>query len=115
MLPTRLHSLLVSKGLVTPPQSSHRLAASLREVQQGLDRAVEAADTKLLKMAGVPENLLEDVGDIEKYLSELTGDLGTTLTVPLNQVKENLPVWIPAISKEIHNVEEATQALHAAS
>ena len=49
---------------------------------------VEEADAKLLKMAGAPENLLEDVGDIEKYLSELTGDLGTTLTVPLEQVKE---------------------------
>ena len=83
----------------------------LREAQCGLDKAVEAADTKFLMMAGSPENLLEDVGDIEKYLSELTGDLGTTLTVPLEQVKENLPVWIPAISKEIHNVEEATQAL----
>ena len=69
------------------------------------------SDTKLLKMAGVPENLMEDVGDIEKYLSELTGDLGTTLTVPLEQVKENLPAWKPAIAKEIHNVEEATQAL----
>ena len=84
---------------------------TLREAQQGLDRAVEAADTKLLKMAGVPENLMEDVGDIETYLSELTGDLGTTLTVPLEQVKENLPAWKPAIAKEIHNVEETTQAL----
>ena len=32
------------------------------EAQRGLDRAVEEADVKLLKMAGVPENLLEDVG-----------------------------------------------------
>ena len=83
----------------------------LREVQQELDKATEVADTKLLKIAGVPDNVLEDVGDIEKYLSELAGDLGTTLTVPLEQVKENLPAWTPAISKEIHNVEEATQAL----
>ncbi|CAE7425577.1 GIP, partial [Symbiodinium pilosum] len=83
----------------------------LRDVQRGLDSAVEAADARFLKMAGSPENLLEDVGDIEKYLSELPGDLGTTLTVPLEQVKENLPTWTPAISKEIHNVEEATQAL----
>ena len=82
----------------------------LREAQQGLDRAVEAADTKLLKMAGAPENLLEDVGDIEKHLSELTGDLGTTLTVPLEQVKENLPAWKPAISKDIHNVEDVKGA-----
>ena len=47
----------------------------LYEAQRGLDKAVEEADAKLLKMAGAPENLLEDVGDIEKYLSEL-GRLG---------------------------------------
>ena len=83
----------------------------LQDVQRGLDRAVEVADAKFLKMAGSPEGLLEDIGDIEEYLSGLPGDLGTTITVPLEQVKENLPIWIPAISKELHNVEETTQAL----
>ena len=79
----------------------------LRDAQRGIDRAAEAADAKFLMMAGSPENLLEDVGDIEKYLSELSGDLGTTITVPLEQVKDHMPKWIPAISKELNNVEEA--------
>ena len=39
--------------------------------------------------------------DVEKYLRELEGDLQVVLTVPLEQVKRNLQLWIPAIDKEL--------------
>ncbi|OLQ06917.1 Copia protein [Symbiodinium microadriaticum] len=39
--------------------------------------------------------------DVEKYLRELEGDLQVVLTVPLEQVKRNLQLWVPAIDKEL--------------
>ncbi|CAE7577689.1 RE1 [Symbiodinium sp. CCMP2456] len=42
-----------------------------------------------------------DVEDIEKHLSELEGELQVVLNVPLDQVKKNIQVWLPAIDKEL--------------
>ena len=39
--------------------------------------------------------------DVERYLRELEGDLQVVLTVPLEQVKRNLQLWVPAINKEL--------------
>ena len=37
----------------------------------------------------------------KKHLQELEGDLQVVLTVPLEQVKRNLHLWVPAIDKEL--------------
>ena len=43
----------------------------------------------------------DGIEDIEKHLSELTSDLQVVLDVPLDQVKRNLPLWVPVIDKEL--------------
>ncbi|CAE7236757.1 RE1 [Symbiodinium sp. CCMP2456] len=54
-------------------------------------------------LKGFQTEELEDntLDDVEKHLSELTGGLQVVLNVPLDQVKRNLQLWVPAIDKEL--------------
>ena len=42
--------------------------------------------------------------DVERHLQELQEDLQVVLTVPLEQVKRHLPLWFPAIDKELSSL-----------
>ncbi|CAE7242183.1 unnamed protein product, partial [Symbiodinium sp. CCMP2456] len=61
--------------------------------QQEVEHCLKGFQTEELE-----DNTLDDV---EKHLSELTGDLQVVLNVPLDQVKRNLQLWVPAIDKEL--------------
>ncbi|OLQ00651.1 Copia protein [Symbiodinium microadriaticum] len=76
------------KGHQVNDEADHAHQMLVDLIEQWLKTAIQAQD------GDAPE-------DVERYLRELEGDLQVVLTVPLEQVKRNLQLWVPAINKEL--------------
>ena len=87
----------------------------VRDVRMDLDKALQESTKLFLKAATVAQDETDAAADVEAYLDALEGDLGVTLTVPLEQVRANLHSWIEAMKKELNNVETATGAVERIS
>ena len=87
----------------------------IKEIQLDLDKAIQESSKLFLRAATVPQEEIESMDDVEAYLEALEGDLGVTLTVPLEQVREHLHSWVEAMKKELNNVETTTGAVERIS
>eukprot|EP00439_Symbiodinium_sp_Y106_P044585 s732_g5.t1 len=82
--------------------NAHQMLVDL--IEQTGDTMLEAeADVQqsCLRSAIVTDNEESGIDDVERYLQGLTEELEVVLNVPLEQVKRNITVWIPAIDKEL--------------
>ena len=83
----------------------------VKDIQQDLDQALKESTKLFLKAAVVSGEDFDAETDVEAYLEALEGDLGVTLTIPLDQVRAHLTRWVDAMKKELDNVETATGAV----
>ena len=87
----------------------------VRDIQQDLDKALQESSKLFLRAAAAIDEDADAVADVEAYLDALEGDLGVTLTVPLEQVRAHLANWVEPIKRELNNVETATGAVERIS
>ena len=94
--------------------NAHQMLVDL--IEQTGDTMLEAeADVQqsCLRSAIVTDNEESGIDDVERYLQGLTEELEVVLNVPLEQVKRNITVWIPAIDKELATLFKKRQGWNA--
>ena len=91
----------MGKQVTEEANHTHQMLVDM--IEQTADAMIQAEENKVrcyLKGINADQQECDQVGDVEKLLRELQDDLQVVINVPLDQVKRNLPVWIPAIDKE---------------
>ena len=87
-------------------EADHTHQVLLDMIEQTSDAILQVEDDTVVRsLKGIrvePMNQGEQrIGDVEQYLQGLTEELQVVIDVPLDQVKANLPLWIPSIDKEL--------------
>ena len=92
----------MGKQVTEEAQHTHQLLVDMMEqTTDELNRAENEEVDLCLKAAQYEPDGSGEIDDMEKHLSNLQGELQVVINVPLDQVKRNLPAWVPAIDKEL--------------
>ncbi|CAE7890279.1 GIP, partial [Symbiodinium necroappetens] len=92
----------MGKQVTQEADLTHQLLVDM--IEQTADEMVQAEGEEIARcLKGIscdtPDN--QEIDDVEKHLRELEGELQVVLNIPLDQVKKNLELWVPAIDKEL--------------
>ncbi|CAE7214330.1 RE1 [Symbiodinium microadriaticum] len=95
----------MAKQVTEEAENTHQVLIDMMEqTAEAITSQEEDREINLLKGMQVEQQEMDGIDDIEKHLSELTSDLQVVLNVPLDQVKRNLPLWVPSIDKELETL-----------
>ncbi|CAE7876411.1 TY5A [Symbiodinium sp. KB8] len=95
----------MAKQVTEEANNTHQVLIDMMEqTAEAITGQEEDNAINILKGIQVEQPETDGIDDIEKHLSELTSDLQVVLNVPLDQVKSNLPLWVPAIDKELETL-----------
>ncbi|CAE7352485.1 RE1, partial [Symbiodinium necroappetens] len=92
----------MGKQVTEEAQHTHQLLVDMMEqTTDELNRAENEEVDLCLKGAQCEPDESGEIDDVENHLNNLQGELQVVINVPLDQVKRNLPAWVPAIDKEL--------------
>ena len=86
----------MAKQVTEEANNTHQVLIDMMEqTAEAIAGQEEDNAINILKGIQVEQPETDCIDDIEKHLSGLTSDLQVVLNVPLDQVKRNLPLWVP--------------------